>query len=96
MNIEEADAKAKELYGPKAFAEEDQDFRICLDTSWSEGKKFYKTARLLGWGNTWEEAFALAEKKYPNLHSRQEYKQLSLLPPERAKERTDEHRRSSQ
>jgi hypothetical protein len=63
MTNEEADAKAKELYGPKAFAEEDKDFRVCLDTSWSEGKKFYKTARLLGWGETWEDAFALAEKR---------------------------------
>ena len=58
-----ADARAKSLYGSRAFAEEVKpgDFRVCIDESFQTGKKFHKMALLMGWGGSWEEAFEQAE-----------------------------------
>jgi hypothetical protein len=68
MTQDEADAKAKELYGPRAFVKISHfgAFDLMLDQSWSEGKKQYYQAWLMGWSYaSWEEAFNMAEQRYP-------------------------------
>ena len=58
MDLFEADAKAKELHGPAAYAKENKnglfDILIAIDKD---------VPILLGWGHTWDDAFILAEKR---------------------------------
>jgi len=66
MTDEEADQKAKELYGPKAMAEIDRGwFQIVvnedLDGRWLP--EFGPLKTLLGWGSSWESAFEMAETR---------------------------------
>ena len=60
MTIEEADAKAKELYGSQALAKFTAygapDIVI-------ENDPFAGVNLSLGWGDTWEEAFAMAAER---------------------------------
>lgn len=69
MTQDEADARAKALYGSKAFVKISH-FGSCdidIDQSWTKDGKLYYQAWLIGWGATWEEAFNMAERKYPDL-----------------------------
>lgn len=82
MDVLEADTKAKALYGPKAFCKIGHSHDIAIDQSWTEDGKQYYHALLLGWGDTWEEAFALAEQRAP-IHKAgkppDEYKQIKMF-----------------
>jgi len=64
MTQDEANTRAKELYGPKAFVKINH-FKACdilIDQSWNEGKKRHEIAQVAGWGKTWEEAFEYARR----------------------------------
>jgi hypothetical protein len=83
MTQDEADAKAKELYGPRAYVEINHfgAYSLLRDQSWNEGKKHYYQAWLIGWSyNSYEEAFDMAERLYPQAKKKPEPpKQLELF-----------------
>lgn len=56
MNQEEAQAEAKRLYGPAAFASVAKHGAFDIQTTTPHAG----ITCLLGWGKTWEEAFTLA------------------------------------
>lgn len=68
MDLKQASKQAIKRYGSKAVIEVRDDgwLRIFLDNppaTW-DVKKYGKILALLGWGRTWEAAFAMADIRF--------------------------------